>query len=207
MKSTYITIFNLLCKRLIRLFALAVSFTGLLLLNGCATTVTSMSQDTEVQLDNGYGYMLMAVNTNQPIQKMHISGPSDIVLTNKDLQKGTNYVIIPLPEGRYNIAKLELQLSKFEFEETEHWKFKVEKNTISYIGEVQAEFYGWFNSNARYELINRSTDALVFLEDKFPNLLSKNKVIYGGYGEDFFLEFATKGNSLLPSSPLNSAQN
>lgn len=173
-------------------------FTTLLLINGCAQTVNSVLPEArevsgrpldKATLDEGYGYLLMAVKTSQTIETLRIEGEVDVILTDKDLKKGTNYIMVPLPQGKYRITEIRLPFAtKFTFGEDDYWEFTVTPDTISYIGDLTAEFSGWLNSRIYYGLENRSSYALMFLEKHYPEILTNNAMIYGGFGEDKFLE-------------------
>ena len=171
-----------------------------ILLSGCAQTLSqvvpfkvySIKNDQNTLAEEGYGYLLMAVKTNQTIQELHMDGPMNIILTHKDLKRGSNYILLSLPQGEYNISKIRVSLTKSTMDDDDYWNFNVKANTISYIGDLNAQITGWFGARQKYELVNRSSYALEYMESEYPQLLSRNTLVYSGYGNDIFLERMTQ---------------
>lgn len=172
----------------------------LFLLSGCQQTlnqpapqyVRSIHPDNVQTLQEGHGYLLMAVTTNLNIRSLFINGPINIALKQADLESGTNYILVPLPQGQYNISEISMYFGNYSFDKNDYWNFEVMGDTISYIGDLQTEFQGKYNTTISYELRNRSSYALEFLENKYPTLLKSKTVVYSGFGEDRFLEFMTQ---------------
>lgn len=181
-----------------------VTFSCLLLLSGCAQTVSSVippNIHTQQNVDSmseqpiDFGYLMMAVKTNQTIQELRVEGPMDFILTAKDLQKGSNYILVPVQEGDYILSEIVLsKYHKFDFSEDDYWRFEVKRNAINYIGDLSTEFHGWWNSRIKYKLENRSSYALEYIEKRLPEILLRHQVVYGGIGEDQFLERMTAIN-------------
>ena len=184
------------CLSLKLMFCLAI----ILFVTGCAQTMSqivplnvySIKNDQNTVAEEGYGFFLMAVTTNKTINELLIKGPMNFTLTQDDLKKGSNYILLTLPEGEYAIKKIITNRSKSVFNGNDYWNFTVKANTISYIGDLNAQFLGRWGFRQKYELVNRSSYALEFLEDNYPQLLSRNTAVYSGYGEDQFLEIMTR---------------
>lgn len=176
-----------MCKSV---FSSILLFLGTTLLLGCKQTVTSINEDRDVifQDSNEFGYLLMAVDTSQTLQELHLSGESRLVLTTKDLRQGTNYILLSVEAGQYSIDKIQISsFLKVEFNE-EYWTFNILPNHINYIGELYAHNIGWYDKHPRFALVNNSSFALEFMESHFSNILSSKKLIYGGPGDDDFFD-------------------
>ncbi|WP_093328628.1 hypothetical protein [Thalassotalea agarivorans] len=165
-------------------------------LSACAKPVTSLSADEDKQLTNESGYLLIGVSTNRNIKSISISGPKNIFLTHKDLKAGTKYILTDLPSGTYTIDKI--RYNNFWTDETiddDAWSFDIQDQKVSYVGNlnIYSEGFYWFTSS-HVELINSASEALVFMEEYYPNILSKRELIYGGFGEDDFFQYIGKYN-------------
>jgi hypothetical protein len=138
-------------------------------------------------LANDMGYLLIGVETNSYIDQVIISGEKRIKLTKEDLRQGTNYFLIDMPAGDYSISKVKFnRWWKMSLKEG-YWDFNVHPGTISYVGHLTIESYNYFFYKNQIELANRSSEALIFMEQNFPNILVKRKIQYDGPGEDPFL--------------------
>lgn len=161
------------------------------LLAGCASTVSSIKEDKDINLDVDAGYLLLGVDTNQGLQSIDIDGPKDIRLTSADLRSGTQYILINLAAGDYRIEEIKLnQYWYIELEEG-HWDFTIRPGGISYVGhvEVQTRSNFWLAQlTDDLKLANRSTEALLFMEEKFPSILQNRELRYDGPGTDPFLQ-------------------
>lgn len=157
-------------------------------LASCAQKVSSLKVDIDIPLDEDMGYLLIGVETNAYIESVTIYGERSIKLTKEDLRSGTNYFLIDMPAGEYSISNVKLNSWwKMELKEG-YWDFSVRPGSISYVGHLAIESYGFFFSRNQIELANRSSEALIFMEKEFPNILSKRQIYYDGPGEDPFLE-------------------
>ncbi|QBY04029.1 hypothetical protein E2K93_06370 [Thalassotalea sp. HSM 43] len=157
---------------------------------GCATKVSSIKKDQVTGLKQNDGYFLLAVDTNQKIEEIVISGPTSIALGQADLQRGNNYILLALPEGEYSLSKV--QFSKYakrnDFD-NELWSFAVKKNTISYVGHLNMEVYLFFGAAySQLKLLNNSSIALEYMEKNFADVIDNKAMIYTGPGEDKFFD-------------------
>jgi hypothetical protein len=151
----------------------------------------SIDVDKDLELTSQEGYLLMSVETVRDLKKIIISGKKKIELTTNDLKEGSNYILLPLPAGKYKIEKV-FTKNKIYFEFDEHleegiWRFNVAPNVISYIGNLEAvvSSSGW---RGRFEFVNQSSQALEYLEKEFPTILESRKIQYTGPGEDRFFQ-------------------
>ena len=161
------------------------------ILFGCAQQIKGISKDIDKQLAENTGYLLIGIDTNRGLDKLFIGGTKRLMLTDKDLQMGSNYILVDVPAGKYSIDDIRFGLyTSMELEEG-YWDFEVKPNQVSYVGDLYVKATGfWFVKSAQVLLENRSTSALTFLENNFPNILNSRSLRYSGPGEDKFLEYA-----------------
>lgn len=158
------------------------------LLSSCSSTVSSIKEDVDVNLSSDSGYLLVGINLNRNIRSIEIVGPKDVNLTQQDLKFNTNYFLVEMPIGDYRFDKVRLnKIYRMELKKG-YWDFKVNPGEISYVGHLQIQASGAWSTNTHLELKNKSVNALVFLENNFPNILAKRKVRYRGPGNDRFFE-------------------
>ncbi len=86
-------------KSVLLLFLLAGLFS-------CAQQVTSISTDVDVKMEEGDGYLLIGVDTNRILREIYISGEKSLLLSSQDLKKGTNYILINVPAGEYQLERV-----------------------------------------------------------------------------------------------------
>lgn len=161
------------------------------ILFGCAQKIEGISKDVDKQLTENSGYLLIGIDTNRGLDKLFIGGKKSLMLTDKDLQLGSSYILVDVPAGKYRIDDIKFgRYVSMELEQG-YWDFEVKANQVSYIGDLYVKASGfWFVESAQVLLENRSTSALLFLEKNFPNILNSRSLRYSGPGEDKFLEFA-----------------
>ncbi|WP_333608980.1 hypothetical protein [Arsukibacterium sp.] len=162
----------------------------ILLLAGCAKSVTGIKQDIVQPIADNHGYLLISVDTNYNLQSINLEGQRRLSLTTKDLQRGTNYILLNVPAGNYRLSKVTFN-NMLHFRLTDsYWDFSVGAGRISYVGNfnIKANTYSVWRHGANLVLENRSSDALQFLERSFPTLLQAYSVRYHGPGEDDFFQ-------------------
>ncbi|KIO36550.1 MULTISPECIES: hypothetical protein [unclassified Shewanella] len=160
-------------------------------LSGCAQRLQSISKDVDKTLAENSGYLLIGVDTNWGLHSILIGGDNKLMLTERDLKFGSNYILVDVPAGHYRIE--DVKFGRYVYMELEegYWDFEVRPNQVSYVGDLNIEIQGlWEITSAEIILENRSTKALRFLESSFPNILQSRQVRYSGPGKDNFLEFA-----------------
>lgn len=177
-----------------------------LLLTGCVQSVKSLSQDVDLQLDSDEGYLLIGVESSRNLNSILIRGPRNLKLTSEDLQKGSQYILISVPAGHYTIDKVNFTSHYYMRLDDDAWGFKVEPMVISYVGDFELKKISIWNSNYRVELENRSSEALTFVENKFPNILKQRRIRYLGPGDDKFFEFLENVKTLNISTNKVTAQ-
>lgn len=172
------------------LFALSC----LLLVSSCATSVSSIKNDAlsvnETNSNVSRGYLLIGVETNRDLKNIFISGMQTIKLSHEDLRFGTNYILIELAAGNYLIDSVALNnYQKLRLSDEENWRFEIKPDTVSYIGHLELQSRGFFSFVSRVELVNRSTEAIEFMESDFPTILSARKMYFGGPSDDHFFNY------------------
>lgn len=159
-------------------------------LGSCATQVTSIKANQNKQLDQGKGFLLLGVETNRNLKLIRISGPENIELSSKDIKSGTNYLLVDLESGTYTIDRVSLdQYWYLDLDDEEQWEFEVVPGKISYVGHFELVRRGYWFASTSAELVNRSSEALEFLEDDYKDILANNKIEYAGPGQDPFFKF------------------
>ena len=168
-------------------------FLSMIFLNSCATKVTSIKTDENIVLERGKGFVLLGIETDRTLKQITISGPRNIILTSKDLKRGSNYLFVDLPAGTYTIDRIFFNYSyRMSLKDEEKWKFRVLSNEVTYVGhfEIAVRRSGWWPV-AFTELVNRSSEAIEFMEERFPTVFQNNSMSYGGPGNDDFISFIT----------------
>lgn len=162
----------------------------LLLLSGCTSRVTSITQDKDKALTPDKGYLLLGIQTNLDLKSIRIIGQEYIELSPKDIKEGSNYFLLDLEAGIYTIDQVKLNnYWRRELTDDEHWQFEVTPGKINYVGHLEINTWGYWYPTTSTELVNRSSEALELLEKKYPNILTNRSLTYGGPGEDVFFEF------------------
>ena len=181
--------------RFYKLFFLLSFLFTLLFTTSCATKVSSIKQDRDLISSPEEGYLLIAVDTNVDLNSIDIDGEKDIILTEKDLISGSNYILVNLPAGDYVIETVRTsKYVRFELDD-DIWEFQVKPGVVTYVGhlEVKTKIWGFL---AFFELINKSSFALEYMEENFPEILAGRDMEYGGKGEERFFQ-TVRGNKGL----------
>ena len=165
----------------------------ILLFSGCGSVpVTSLKQDQDILTSTeAHGYLVLGINTDFRISSVEIDGKSDFVIDSFIWSEDRNYFIAPVPKGKYTITRITLSSNRYydlDFEDFS-FSFDIKPNSINYVGELRLK--NGRDGSAFFELINRSSLALEFLELKYPTILSSKKLIYQGPGEDSFFNLVT----------------
>jgi len=162
-----------------------------LLLSACASKVTNIKEDRDTLSKADEGYLLIGIETNRSLKAIYIDGPKSLVLTAKDIRSGSNYILANLPLGDYTITRLNLShysFLKFDNDE-ESWQFTLAPNKVNYVGHLDITTVGYWNTRSHIVLENRSSEALQYMEQNFPTILSGRSLNYGGTGEDSFFDY------------------
>ncbi len=160
------------------------------LVNACASKVTNLKTDADRTLSDEQGYVLLGIDTNRDLYQIYLDGPTRIKLTAEDLAEGDSYILADLEAGEYSIDRLYIDKYRYyRFDEEDNFKFTVMSGKVSYVGHLETVTVGYWYPRTYLQLDNRSSQALVFMQEEFPNISSKRKLSYGGPGEDTFLEY------------------
>lgn len=167
----------------------------------CATKVNSIKRDVAVNLEQGEGYLMFTVDTAINLEKIKISGQKDIVVTSKDLRTGSNTILLRMPSGNYYFDRVYFRRVFYEHWvefEPELWRFSTKPGEISYVGHLKID-NPFLRKEASFSLVNRSSEALEYLQQNFANILKVRSVDYQGLGEDNFLNFVVDQKLGAPS--------
>ncbi len=178
-------------------------FMCLAFLTSCTMKVSSIKQDVDLALDEDSGYLLLGVDTNVALQNVDIYGADNIRLSQNDLRPGSKFILIDLEAGDYSIRNIRFNVFMKSKLTDGYWDFTVMPGGISYVGhlEVNSNFRFWnFNQDSTIELSNRSSEALIFMQQQFPNILTSRTLQYAGPGKDAFLQKMQQLNVTLQES-------
>lgn len=171
---------------------LTILATTSLLLMACGTTVQKLEQDVDKNLGADAGYLLIGIETDFDLKSIHISGPDTLILDHKDVNTEASYILVDAEAGIYTFEKIRLDSYwrlKLDDEDIS-WEFEIKPNQISYVGDFEVNIpHHWLIGPSYVELINRSSEALEFLEENFPNILASREIVYTGPGNDGFFDF------------------
>lgn len=159
----------------------------------CTTTVTSLKTDQDKQLSAKHGYLLLGIETDSNLKELYINGPQNIKLTSSDIKRGTNYLLVDIEAGNYTLEKIKLDnYWRLDIDDSENWKIEISPGSVNYVGHMEINrLSNWYGS-INLELVNRSSEAIEFLESNYPNIYRKRSLNYGGPGDDdFFKLFQT----------------
>jgi len=173
-----------------------IAFFGLatIILAGCISQLESIQTDRTRSLDDDVGYLFITFNSDISLTNFEIEGPKTIRLRGPDYKNGINYFLVPVPSGKYQITKIVAHFGRYyEFNEEgdkKLWEFEVKPGTISYVGELKVRRIKYLSST--FELTNKSSFALEYLEQQYPKILALRNLEYHGPGKDFFFDLVTK---------------
>ncbi|WP_434927752.1 hypothetical protein [Shewanella sp. HL-SH2] len=158
-----------------------------MLMAGCAQKITAINTDQDKKLDTLMGYLLISIDTNSKLDSISIDGDSDFIFTEENLQPGSNFIIAEIPAGAYSFERIKLNRYYYYSLTDGIWNFTVEAGKINYIGNfnIEIKFFG-----SKMLLENQSSEALRYIEAKFPNIYQSRELVYSGPGNDDFFSFA-----------------
>lgn len=164
-------------------------FLLLLIISSCATKVHTLKVDKDVNLSSGSGYILFGIDTSQNLKSLLLNGEKKIRLTHENLKKGSNYLLVDIKAGIYYIDKIRMNNNwSTWFKDKKFWNIKIKPQQVNYVGHLEIKPTGNSAYSNSIELINRSSEALEFMEENYPNILNNRTMVYGGPGEDKFFE-------------------
>lgn len=183
--------------------SLLFTFSVTLFMSGCGTTpLVELHPVTNTQVtDQKTSYILFAVQSQAFIERIEFD---QLVYLPGKINHQNAYILAPVPEGTYQFKTIKTGFGSTEIKPEDSWRFQVEPGQINYVGHIEMlSLVKWCNYCFRAEIANKSSFALEHIEQHYPELLSNQRVVYKGPGEDPFLEFAQGG--LNPSDSQLSA--
>lgn len=160
-----------------------------LLLASCAQKVSTLQSDVDVNLDAKTGYLLIGIETDYNLDEINLSGVTSLVLSSKDLRRGAQFILIDIPAGAYSVDSIKMNYFWYTKLKEGYWDIEVSPGIVSYVGHLNIGRDKWWRGGSTVELENRSTEAMVFMRDSYPNILQSRKLRYTGPGDDGFLEY------------------
>ena len=167
-------------------------FVVLIFLASCSISpINSLKTDKDIlEKPNEQGYLVFAVSTDLGLSSIQLKSRSSFELNDFLWLEDRNYVFALLPKGSYTVSRVNIGPYRhydLDFDEIS-FSFDVAANKINYAGELRIK--NGAGGFASFELINRSSLALEFLESKFPNILASKELVYQGPGKDEFFNLA-----------------
>ncbi|MFQ3249424.1 hypothetical protein [Glaciecola sp.] len=159
----------------------------------CKSTVENIKVDNDLITSPDQGYLLIGIQTSHDLKSMLLTGQAGIELTHKDLSADADYILINLPAGDYKIRKIDL--SKYfylSFDEDLIWDFTIQAGKVNYIGHLEMFTRGYYRPSTYVDLVNKSSQALQFMQESYPTILNKRSLVFGGTGNDEFLTFVAE---------------
>lgn len=162
----------------------------LCLISGCATQITSIV-DGKTTISKDHGFLLLNIESNIDLKEIFLYGTEFISLTGKDIQAGSNYILVDLKAGEYTFTKIRLDNNWYINLEEEHWTVDINKGQVNYVGHLELVRARHSGRVSKVELVNRSSEALEYLENSYPSILAQHSVNFSGFGEDDFFTLAS----------------
>lgn len=162
-------------------------------LAGCVSTASKITKDVDTLNDENMGYALIGLQSTNGFSNLLLNGESYVRLNASDINQGSSYLLVPLNAGTYNFYRVEHVFGYYnEFNtDGDYWQFTITPGTVNYVGHLSLA--GRFRFGVtEAELLNFSSSALEFMEEKFPTILETRKIVYGGPGEDDFFDFVSQ---------------
>jgi hypothetical protein len=157
-----------------------------LLLLANVAEVRADPYDTESPLPKRWGYLVVDTISGRAVTQWRL----DRTLTIDRLPLGRQTVLIRLPAGSYQWQEINIPYFNLPYRidlfDDKRWAFRVDAQKVNYAGtlivhETRA------SDSAGVRFVNRSSEVVGLLEQKFPELLQQFNLQYSGYNRDDFL--------------------
>ncbi len=143
----------------------------------------------DLQLPAGSGLLLVAVDTDIPLQALRIkrNGTLFDAESIKDIGKGRTTRLYVVPAGRYRWDTVRKPLRSFELGENEEYSFEVKQGILNYPGDLIYRDIDEFN--AMVHVANRGLLAMDWMDQTYPELSERHVLTYMGHYPDPFPAF------------------
>jgi dipeptidyl aminopeptidase/acylaminoacyl peptidase len=143
----------------------------------------------DLQLPAGSGLLLVAVDTDIPLQALRIkrNGALFDAQSLKDIAKGRTTRLYVAPAGRYRWDAVRESGRRFELGDDEEYSFEVRAGTLSYPGDLVFRDIDQFN--AFVHVANRGLLAMDWMDRTYPELSRGHVLTYMGHYPDPFPTF------------------
>ena len=200
---------------------------GVLVAAGCAAQLKQFPAGSHPQLDPQDALVLMGFSADKAVARILIEGGGHSFELGGPIEPECHR-LTALPVGRYRITEVRwYPMSPESYEaalrgdrgplpqrmavmaghnsvyvstekmKAEHWAFQVRPGHINYVGDVVIQIDNT-QRRAAVMLVNRSSGALEFLEQQFPDSLAEGPPVYGGQGDERFFEMAAELTRVSP---------
>ena len=152
---------------------------AILLIQGCTPiTIQNIRIDNNAAISDKSGYLFLAVDTDQNLNSIALSGKYPLILGSRDLVNGMNYILAEVPAGKYSFKEVYLRSAVpgytryYSLKNTDKlWTFTIKPNAINYLGCFTVETK---ENRGHFEMLNEASVALEYLEEKYPSILARN---------------------------------
>ncbi len=172
-------------KRIIAISTLLLT----LLITSCATKLEQFKDNSTLNPAEGKGIVVIAYESDTAIHSLIFKGPTKVAIEHKLYDEKHNFVVTTMPAGTYDIIRTKIynrhNYINLGSDRDENWKVNITPNKINYIGHFNIDRIG---SGYKVQTKNESTEALIFLQENYPSLMSRYPVVYAKDGprDDFF---------------------
>jgi len=111
----------------------------------------------------------------------------------ENLELGENFKLITLPAGDYTWTKIKINHNYYFDLDKQGFSLTVKKGVINYGGHLIVDINQMFET-AKYNYVNRSSQAIDELQNCCVNLISDYSLIFSGGTEDPFIDFLSNAS-------------
>lgn len=158
------------------------------------------------RLEDGDGLLVVAIDASSPVSSAKFR-KSGTLFTGDVLARvpaGRTLQLYVVPAGRYQWTEVTLVdtwswHSSLKLDDDPEYGFEVKPGQITYAGDLVLRPMGWFRSGIRVS--NRALPVIDWLQQKFPALYERYRLVYSGHYPDPFPEFYRKERAGAPALP------
>jgi hypothetical protein len=152
----------------------------------------SETYDQLPKLKDNQGYFVVSYSGNYPPYHLSIVS-NDIIFKSQDdlsdFKSKKGYRVIVLDEGEYLYSRLKLaKFAGYYKLSSRDLLFTVTAGKVNYAGDLMFEYH---HSNERVssKVVNHISKTYIWLQEHYPELMDKHRIIYSGLGVDNFMDF------------------
>ena len=153
-----------------------------------ARPAPAADDDVSSELNNRYGYLALDTMVERPVTNWRLSRSLAI----DKVPEGRQLRLIRMRIGKYQWTEINVPYfnlpHRMDLSDDTRWAFEIHPRKINYAGTLVV---GEQRSSDSVEVrfLNRTTEVLELLREKFPAQAEVFEVVYSGAARDDFLEF------------------